>query len=160
MNARALIYQGAAAAALLAGVVLYLVDRPPGSVYFLPVPSPYPFETGAVFGILGDWLPTFLHVYAFILLTVCAAGPGAHRVVPICMTWFAVDTLFELGQIPAIARMISALVPDAFMGIPFLENTAGYFLTGTFDVLDLVSIAAGTVAAYLTISLLTRKDST
>jgi len=46
---------------------------------------------------------------------------------------------------------IAANSPGWFSNIPFIENVPAYFLQGTFDVLDLVSIAVGAVAAYLTL---------
>ena len=52
-----------------------------------------------------------------------------------------------------LPHWIAKIVPGWFNGIPFLENTVNYFLRGTFDPTDLVSIAGGTVAAYLTILL-------
>jgi hypothetical protein len=41
------------------------------------------------------------------------------------------------------------IIPDWFEGIPFLENTKNYFQKGTFDMVDLVAIAFGTLIAYL-----------
>ena len=40
------------------------------------------------------------------------------------------------------------LIPTWFSGMPFLENTENYFLRGTFDIIDLVAVALGTVIAY------------
>jgi hypothetical protein len=74
-----------------------------------------------------------------------------NKIIPICLAWFTLDCLFEVAQIDSSARWIAQHIPDWFSGVPFLENTASYFLFGTFDVLDLLSIAAGTVAAYVTI---------
>jgi len=41
-------------------------------------------------------------------------------------------------------------MPSWFEGIPLLENTANYFILGSFDVMDLAAIAAGSLVAYLT----------
>jgi len=43
------------------------------------------------------------------------------------------------------------ITPDWFAKFPFLENTENYFIKGTFDFFDLLSIAAGTVVAYFTL---------
>jgi len=137
--------------ALCMGVLLYALDRQHDHVYFLSAWTPANSPTARVFGTLGNYLPTFIHVYAFILLTAAVAAPAMNKIIPICLAWFTLDCLFEVAQIDSSARWIAQHIPDWFSGVPFLENTASYFLFGTFDVLDLLSIAAGTVAAYVTI---------
>ena len=113
-----------------------------------------------MFGSIGDYLPTFVHVYTFILLTVIVAIPTGIKLIPVCLAWFSLDSLFEVAQLKSIAQWIGSHTPPWFEGVPFLKNTADYFLMGTFDVFDLISIAAGTVAAYLTVSFtLVRTDN-
>ena len=141
----------AALGAAAVGLFVYLLDRSPDSVYFIPEWISITNNLYPVFGQMGYHLPTFIHVYVFTLLTFVVTSPSAVRVYPICIGWFAVDSLFELAQLTPVAQWIAEYVPVWFTGIPFLENTATYFLAGTFDYLDLISIAMGTVAAYLTI---------
>jgi hypothetical protein len=136
--------------ALGIGVLIYVFDRQAQYVYFLPAWLSAYNAHGGVFGLLGNYLPTFIHVYAFILLTVVVAGLSGTRVLPVCFFWFAIDSLFEVAQWGPVARWLAVHTPDWFEGIPFLENTSAYFLHGTFDVLDLLSIALGTLAAWLT----------
>ena len=136
--------------ALCAGVLYYAFSRQSEHVYFLSHWLP-PFSLSADFIVpFGDYLPTFIHVYAFILLTVVVAAPCGPRILYVCFGWFILDSLLEVAQKDPIAHWIALHTPHWFSGIPFLENTANYFLFGTFDVLDLLSIAAGTTAAYLT----------
>jgi len=146
-----------ATGALCVGVLVYVFDRQAEFVYFLPGWLSLHTQAGSIFGSIGDYLPTFIHVYAFILLTVIVAVPVITKLIPVCLAWFTLDTLFELAQIDAIARWIAMHTPSWFNGIPFLENTADYFLMGTFHVFDLASIAMGTLAAYLTVVSLTRR---
>ncbi len=147
----------AAAIALTIGVVVYLVDRRADSVYFVTHSILPAGEIDASFGVLGNHLPTFVHIYAFILLTaVLTASTRAHALA-ISLVWLAIDSLFEFAQMPDMAQGIAGAVPDWFAGIPFLENTSAYFLAGTFDVLDLYSIAAGALAAYVTILISNRR---
>jgi hypothetical protein len=146
-----------ATGALSVGVLVYVLDRQAEFVYFLPAWLSLHTQAGSIFGSIGDYLPTFIHVYAFILLTVIVAVPVITKLIPVCLAWFTLDTLFELAQIDAIARWIAMHTPSWFNGIPFLENTADYFLMGTFHVFDLASIAMGTLAAYLTVVSLTRR---
>jgi hypothetical protein len=143
--------------ALGVGVLVYAFDRQPELTYFLPGWLSLNGQFGSHFGTLGNYLPTFLHVYAFILLTVVVAVPTITKLFPVCLVWFCLDSLFEIAQIDPIASWVATHTPAWLTGIPFLENTAKYFLMGTFDASDLLSIAAGTIAAYLTVSLLTRR---
>ncbi len=141
--------------ALFLGLQLYLYDRQPEHVYFLFHDFSLAHGQHSLFGVLGNYLPSFVHVYAFILLTVAVAGFSKARLIGTCAAWFVVASLFEVAQHPAISPIIAAAVPAWFTRVPILDNTAAYFLNGTFDPLDLLSIALGTIAAYVTI-LLTR----
>lgn len=138
---------------LCIGVLVYVLDRQVESVYFLTEWLSLNNEPIDFFGSVGNYLPTFIHVYAFILLTVAVATPSIINSVFACITWFTIDSLLEVGQIDSISQWIALHTPDWFSDIPFLENTTDYFLSGTFDALDLVSISVGTLAAYMTISL-------
>ena len=152
MDRRSTVIQGATAIGALAdGVLVYLLDRQPTSVYFIPDWVALANNLNPIFGEIGHYLPTFIHVYVFILLTTIIVAPSSAWIISICAAWFVVDSLFELAQFTPIDQWIAGNVPDWFTGIPFLENTSAYFIAGTFDVLDLLSIAAGTAAAYLTI---------
>ena len=144
------LYASAAFVALLVGVGFYCVARQPESVYFLTLWGVQGSNVDLSLGVLGNHLPTFLHVYAFIMLTLVVIAPSRVYAIAICAAWFVVDSLFELGQIAVVAKEIANYVPEWFREIPFLENTTDYFLHGTFDVIDLYSIAFGSVAAFLT----------
>jgi hypothetical protein len=141
---------------LAAGLLIYLADRPVASTYFLQGNIASFKNSGITFGTPGQWLPAFLHVYAFILLTVVIARCQGRQIVAVCMAWFVIDALFECGQHPALAPRLAELVPEWFRGIPVLENTASYFVRGVFDPIDLLFIAFGAVAAYATTSLMMR----
>ncbi|MCG6935768.1 MAG: hypothetical protein ACK2U1_02955 [Anaerolineales bacterium] len=143
----------AAISALLVGLSVYLFDRQPETVYLISNWFVFKVESGPIFGAMGQYLPTFLHVYAFTLLTVVVFSQSRQQIQIICIGWLTIDSLFEIAQIDFIAHSISNHLPGWFVGVPFLENTADYFLLGTFDVFDLLSIAAGSLAAYLTIIL-------
>lgn len=143
--------------ALCVGMLVYVVDRQPETIYFLPAWLSLHDQTGSLFGSLGNYLPTFIHVYVFILLTVVVALPSITKLIPICLAWLTLDSLFEIAQLNPIAQWIASHTPVWFSGVPFLENTAGYFLMGSFHIYDLLSIAIGTLAAYLTVTLLARR---
>ena len=149
---RPLVLQAAPALiALFIGTAVYLLDRQPETVYLMADWMGGGKRESPFFGTLGGYLPAFIHVYAFILLTVLVAAPSRVHALAICLFWLVLDSAFELAQVGVIARAIADHVPGWFAGIPFLDNTSHYFLAGTFDVLDLYAIAAGSFAAYLTI---------
>ena len=141
--------------ALFLGLLVYLCDRQPEHVYFLSHGLVLAHGIHSLFGVVGNFLPTFVHVYAFILLTAAVAGSTRAWLIRICAAWFVIASVFEVAQHPAISSIVAAVVPAWFARIPVLDNTAVYFLNGTFDVLDLLSIALGTVAAYITVMLTT-----
>ena len=136
-------------AGLLVGSLIYLVDRPPEKTYFVysssinislynTIPN--------IFGVIGNSLPDFLHVFSFILITAGLTYCQKRGFLIICLSWFLVDCAFELGQ--KFNDLALIIIPDWFTGIPFLENTENYFLRGTFDYIDLIAIAFGTAIAY------------
>ena len=140
-------------AALVAGALVYLVDRQPANIYYVPDWLVLATNTGPVFGDVGNHLPTFLHVFAFILLTAFVVNSASSKLLLICISWFGIEALFEIGQITFISQWIAGHVPGWWAHIPFLENTSSYFVNGTFDILDLVSIAVGSVTAFVTVQL-------
>ena len=147
---------------LLLGVLVYSMDRQPGTAYFLPEWMRLGEGRGSVFGVLGQHLPTLVHVYTFIMLTMALVIPAAYYrrcLLPVCLGWLAFDSVFEIAQINVIARVIAGWVPDWFAGIPFLENTANYFVYGRFDLADLLSIGLGTLAAYLTMHFIIKRST-
>lgn len=138
--------------ALTIGILVYTIDRQPTSVYFIPDWLTLANRHLVFFGSISNYLPTFIHVYVFIMFSAVVIGPGT-RILLICITWCVIDSLFELAQLHSIGQWIAGHVPSWFTGIPFLENTSAYFSHGTFDYLDLISIAVGTLLAYLTLLL-------
>ena len=136
-------------ACLLFGTLVYLFYRPPDQTYFIYISglniSLYNTLPN-IFGLLGNSLPAFIHVFAFILITSGLMSCQKRDCLIICLSWFFVDFAFELGQ--KFNEWALKLIPTWFSGMPFLENTENYFLRGTFDIIDLVAVALGTVIAY------------
>jgi hypothetical protein len=134
---------------LLIGGLVYLADRPPDLTYFV-----YRFDTilslykilPNLFGFLGNWLPDFIHVFSFILITAGIVSCGKKGYLLISFGWLIIDCGFELGQ--KYNSLIPRIIPDFFKGIPILEAIDGYFCAGTFDYYDIIAIFLGTTAAY------------
>jgi len=133
---------------LIIGTLVYLVDRSPDQTYFV-FSSPFNislFKTlPIIFGFIGNNLPAFIHAFSFILITGALVSCRKRGYLIICLSWFFVDCVFELGQ--KFSSLPSKINPDWFTGIPFLENTGNYFVHGTFDCFDLAAITMGTVIA-------------
>ncbi|MFP4452343.1 MAG: hypothetical protein ACLFNW_02185 [Desulfobacterales bacterium] len=145
-------------AVLLAGTLVYLVDRPPDT-YFVKkmLPDLNLYETAPTFfGKLGSVLPAFVHPFSFSLITAAFAAKTIRGCLIICMFWFAINSAFELGQ--HFKEFSSSLVPEWFSHIPFLENTRAFFIAGTFDPLDLLAMFFGALGAFFLTILLLRKN--
>ena len=150
---QSVLYVVLAAVALSVGLLVYLLDRQPEHTYFLSHALTHAHAPYALFGVAGNYLPAFLHVYAFMLLTVAVAGSSNARLIRIGAAWFVIASLFEFGQHPAVSPLIAASLPAWFAHVPMLDNTAAYFLKGTFDPLDFLAMVLGIVAAGLTVVL-------
>ena len=134
---------------LLIGTSIYMTDRPPDQTYFVyksfvnislhnTIPN--------LFGFIGNSLPSFVHVFSFILITAGLLHCQKRGCLIICSCWFLIDFIFELGQ--KFKLLFSTMVPDWFSGILFLENIKNYFFSGTFDLNDLIAIFLGVIFAY------------
>lgn len=144
---------------LFVGIALYLVDRPPEDTYFVYRSLEWLSFHGTVpafFGAVGNILPGFVHPFAFSLMTAGVANTGRRGVALICLFWFVVNALFELGQ--KYKQFAASLVPDWLEGVPYLENTVGFFLRGTFDWWDIAAIAAGSCLAFIIIFLFLKEE--
>ncbi|MFH1934581.1 MAG: hypothetical protein ABIN18_23790 [Pseudomonadota bacterium] len=131
------------------GSLVYIIDRPPDYTYFVysnSIKINLHNTLPNIFGLVGNSLPAFIHVFAFILITAGFLGCRKRGAIIICLSWLLVDCAFELGQ--KFNMWSSKIIPDWFIGIPFLENSKHYFLFGTFDFFDLAAITIGAVIAY------------
>lgn len=141
---------------LVIGTLFYYLFRSAEHTYFLKFISINPHikeSLSPLFLTIANSLPTFIHVLAFILMTAALVASRKKGYAIVCLTWFAIDALFELGQ--GLGGMIIPIIPGWFSNFLFLENTRDYFLHGRFDYLDLVSIAIGSVAAYVLLNITT-----
>jgi hypothetical protein len=99
-----------------------------------------------LFGIIGQSLPSFAHVFSFILITAGLIAYQKRGYITICLFWFLIDSAFELGQ--KFNTFIIEFIPGWFASIPFFENTGNYFVRGTFSFGDMAAITIGTIVAY------------
>jgi hypothetical protein len=139
--------------AMVAGLLVYAIDRPVPQTYLLPSVLAYSDSPRNIFGAAGASLPSFLHVFAFSLLTAAVVTLRTARAAAIVAgAWCGTDLLFEFGQHPALAPVIDASLPSWFASVPMLENVGPYLLRGSFDPVDLAATLAGAALAFLTIT--------
>jgi hypothetical protein len=131
--------------ALTIGTLVYVLDRPSTAVYFVPDSSLLAQNTPLLFGLLGNYLPAFMHAMAFVLFSIVFAGK--RHLWLMAAAWFVAELLFELSQLDVVATWIATSVPTWFAGAPILENIPSHFLTGRFDSMDVLFLLLGCASA-------------
>jgi len=134
---------------LLAGTLEYLVSRPIGSAYFLakfPALQSFFHQAPNVYGAPGIVAAEFFHALGFSLISM-AFFSGRKARIRICILWFSIDSLFELGQ--KYGTRLAGYIPKWFESVPILENLRDYLVNGTFDSYDLLAIGLGSLTAFL-----------
>lgn len=143
---------------LFLGGALYVI-RSSGDSYFVPqylVSLRLPDAIVDIIRIVGGNLPDFIHPFAFILITAGLLSSANRKTLFfICLGWFFIESLFELGQLFKEAYV--RFIPSWFDQVPVLNHTKSFFLNGTFDILDMIAIGAGTFAAFFTLLITTKR---
>lgn len=137
-------------ALLLFGFAIYII-RSTGRVYcFVPIyfsSLGFPDNILSVVKVVGGNLPDFIHPFAFILITAGLISLDNRRTQFFtCLGWFLLESFFEFGQYFKEAYM--RFIPSWFDNLPILDHARNFFLNGTFDMIDMLSIFAGTAAAF------------
>jgi len=137
--------------AISLGALVYLFERSPESYGFGVIVRDYLGflrPHGLLFGPLADNLPSFTHVFAFSLMTAGLLAPRRKVTLLICLLWFLIDTVFEIGQ--GLKHISSAIIPEWInvQALP-MTNLQEYFRCGTFDIRDIVAGLLGAMAAFV-----------
>lgn len=144
--------------ALFLGFMAYTL-RSPGSVWFVPdwlVITKCFSETPSFVRVLTYGFIDFIHPLAFALLTsglICSDNRVCHIIT--CLSWFALEIFFEFGQYFKDGYL--RFIPPWFENLPCLQNAKYFFLRGTFDVLDVLCIFAGSVSAFWMLSITSKR---
>ena len=141
---------------LVLGVLVYVTDR--DSTHAMLLPALATLATGPVFGVVGPWLPSFAHPFAFSLLTAAAMRRSISPAYGACAAWWAVNIVFEFAQHPLLSGRFAESVL-ALLGQTWLSRAlANYALLGSFHVDDLVAATAGALAAASVLALVYRLE--
>jgi len=140
--------------ALAVGFLVYLADRVAMPAALIPAFAL--LHTGTLFGVVGQWLPSFVHTFAFSLFTAAALPLAASPAYGACAAWWAVNVAFEVGQHPQVAARIADALVGTFGTHALTRPLSNYFLHGTFDTGDLVAATLGALAAALVLRLVHR----
>lgn len=130
-----------ALAVLALGAWVYVVERPAAATPFFSSIN-LSHRLPALLGVVGNCLPTFAHTFSFSIFTALIMGATGRAVFWGCLTWLLVGVAFEVGQHPNISSILSE-------GLALPVSLKAYFVSGTFDVFDLLSIFGGAIFAYL-----------
>lgn len=142
---------------LFVGTMVYLVDRPVGSTYFLQkYKSIHLFfrNMPTLYGKLGMSAPEFFHPLAFSLISMAFISNRKSKIM-ICFAWFSIDSIFEFGQIFG-AELVEYL-PKRFVTVPTIKNFVYFFVYGVFDIFDLIAIGLGSLTAFFILKLESKK---
>jgi hypothetical protein len=136
------------------GLLVYLTDRDASKVALLPDVA---ILAGRhVFGALGYWLPSFVHVFAFSLFTGAALPERSVPRYGACIGWFAVNLVFEVGQHPTVSARLAKVLQGDLSGMPLAQRLARYFVHGTFDSGDIFAALMGALGAGAVLRLMHR----
>jgi len=140
-----LIFVASGSLAFAVGLLVYATDR--GASQAAVIPALALVATGSLFGAIGQWLPSFVHPFAFSLFTAAAHPSRASPAYWVCAAWWAVNVVFEVAQLPGTNLAVAMGVQDTFGQTWLTRPLANYVLRGTFDVGDLMATTAGAIAA-------------
>ena len=144
------------ALAIAAGLIVYLTDRDPSRAALIPAAAA--LSTGPLVGVLGQWLPSFVHPLAFSLFTAAARRAWTPPAYGACLAWWAVNVAFEIGQHPVVAAPVAAWLAELPQPGSIPALLAAYLLRGTFDPIDLLAATLGALAAAALLSTVQRGD--
>lgn len=140
--------------AFAVGLLVYLMDRDASKPALIP--SVAWLAGSNVFGALGGWLPSFVHTFAFSLLTAAVLPERSVPRYGACIAWFAVNVVFEVGQHPLVSVRLAEALQGGPGGSPLTQPLASYFVHGTFDPGDIVAGLFGALAAGAVLRLMHR----
>ena len=68
-----------------------------------------------------------------------------------CAAWCALECCFEVGQLESLGSRIAAALPEWTGRVPVSDVARNYFISGTFDLRDIVACLLAAFIAYLVV---------
>ena len=148
-----------AVAMLAMGLAVYVLDRAPGSAMAWPAAwsigpaadTPAVAGAGKWLGVVTGSLPSFVHAFAFALLSALLLPRTRSWAAAACAAWALIDTVFEVFQHPVLSAHAARWLQDLVLGTALqwsADKTARYLVSGRFDPFDVLAGALGALAAY------------
>jgi len=138
---------------LTIGLLLYLIDRQPETVFFINafgLTSFYNPDNSRIFGGYHNNLPSFLHTCSLSLIHVAFISSNNRlKLLSICISWVFVNIMFEVGQLITPPLLINT--PISFYKYTFMSPIIDYFKYGVFDYFDVLFSIFGGLTAYFII---------
>jgi hypothetical protein len=131
--------------AMAVGLLVYLIDRDPSHAALIPAVEA--LAGSSLFGVLGQWIPSFVHPFAFSLFTAATYPSRASAGYSACAAWWAVNVVFEVVQYPGINWAVAEAAEGELGRAWPARLLSNYVLRGTFDVGDLIAATVGAVGA-------------
>jgi hypothetical protein len=141
--------------ALCLGLLVYVAER--SAAHTMLLPRFAALGGGPHFAAITQWLPSFIHPFAFSLLSAAALRrrvAGGHPPYIVCAFWWAVNLAFELGQHPRFGTPLVDALQASWGQHPLAVAIAQYCLHGRFDWADIGALSAGALAAAAVLRLL------
>lgn len=137
------------------GLLVYLADRQAANSLLLPRFAA--LDTGPFFGVVGQWLPSFVHPFAFSLLSAAALRrplASMRAAYSLCAFWWAVNLAFELGQHDRFSGPTAEALQFGLGHNALTAAISQFFLRGRFDWGDVAALSVGALAAAAVLGLL------
>jgi hypothetical protein len=131
--------------ALAMGALVYLTDRAASRALLMS--GIHLTLSGPLFGALGQWLPSFVHPFAFSLFTAAVLPPGRVSARRACVVWCLLNIAFELGQLRPVSVFLAQAMRAHLGSTAPVTLIANYLLRGTFDPGDIVAAVLGALTA-------------
>lgn len=147
--------------ALVLGLLLHVTQR--DAAYSLLVPRVDALTGLPELGAVAGWLPSFIHPFAFSLLSAALLPAPASARYGACIAWCAVNIAFEVGQHPRISPSLAENLDSALGKTPLgppAQALADCALRGTFDTGDIVAAMLGALAAAMVLFWVERQQET
>jgi len=131
---------------LFVGTWGYFTSRSWETVYFLNRISfleKYFHKMPDIFGSFGGSAPELFHVLAFSLLTYSVISQNRKNLIIVCIFWFIVDSVFEIGQ--KYSTIFHESLAEEFPNNSLLTVFDDYFRSGSYDHFDLLATLFGSL---------------